>query len=395
MPAPTYQRIADDLRRAILDGSLPPGVKLPSRHELARQYGVSDRVAVEAVRVLAAEGFAETRSGSGSYVRQRPEMQRLTRAWYTTRRGGSPFRAEMGAAGRAGSWECSTERTGMPPAIAARLGAEPGDAAMRTRYTFTADGAPVMLSVSWEPLELTGGTPVTLPEEGPHAGRGVVERMAVIGQQITSAEEVVSARPALAAEADRLNMRTGGTVLTICRTYRTDERAVETADIVIPVERYSLVYEIPVGLPHRLVRPSGSWCGSSARGYSGRCGGELVPASAARRASWCPSSAWCRCPSSVRCPSSARCGGELVRVLGPVRPPSSARYACRAGTPSSAWCPSPGPVSSARWCAGAFAAASSAWCPAPAGPVPVSSAAVASWGPVLGAGASPAWCRPR
>jgi hypothetical protein len=56
-----------------------------------------------------------------------------------------------------------------------------------------------MLSVSWEPLELTSGTPVMLPEEGPHAGRGVVERMAVIGQQITSAEEVVSARPALAA----------------------------------------------------------------------------------------------------------------------------------------------------------------------------------------------------
>ena len=261
MPAPTYQRIADDLRRAILDGSLAPGAKLPSRHELARQYGVSDRVAVEAVRVLAAEGFAETRSGSGSYVRQRPEMQRLTRAWYTARRGGSPFRAETGAAGRAGSWECSSERAQMTPAVAARLEAGPGEPAMRTRYTFTADGEPVMLSVSWEPLELTSGTPVMLPEEGPHAGRGVVERMAVIGQQITSAEELVSARPALAAEADRLNMRTGGTVLTICRTYRTDERAVETADIVTPVERYSLVYEIPVGLPHRLVRPPGAGAG--------------------------------------------------------------------------------------------------------------------------------------
>ena len=51
------------------------------------------------------------------------------------------------------------------------------------------------------------------------------------------------ARPALAAEADRLNMRTGGTVLAICRTYRTDEGAGEIADIVIPVERYSLSME--------------------------------------------------------------------------------------------------------------------------------------------------------
>jgi GntR family transcriptional regulator len=53
--------------------------------------------------------------------------------------------------------------------------------------------------------------------------------------------------PVLASEADRLNMRPGATVLTITRTYHTEERPVETADILIPVERYTLVYEIPVG----------------------------------------------------------------------------------------------------------------------------------------------------
>jgi DNA-binding transcriptional regulator YhcF (GntR family) len=85
VPAPTYQRIADDLRRSIVDGELPPGANVPSRHELARAYGVSDRVAVEAVRLLVAEGLVEARSGSRSYVRQRPERQRLTRSWYTRR----------------------------------------------------------------------------------------------------------------------------------------------------------------------------------------------------------------------------------------------------------------------------------------------------------------------
>jgi DNA-binding GntR family transcriptional regulator len=247
VPSPTYQRIADDLRRSIVDGVLPPGAKVPSRHELARQYDVSDRVAVEAVRLLVAEGFVEARSGSGSYVRQRPERQRLTRRWYTQREGGSPFRADMAAAGIPGTWESSTERTPMTPAIAARLGAEPGDLAMRTAYRFLGDGRPVMLSTSWEPTALTLGTAIMLPEEGPHAGQGVVERMAVIGQRITHAEENVAARPALASEAERLGIRPGGTVLTIARTYHTAERAVETADIVIPVERYSLVYEVPVG----------------------------------------------------------------------------------------------------------------------------------------------------
>jgi DNA-binding GntR family transcriptional regulator len=246
VPSPTYQRIADDLRRAIVDGELPPGAKLPSRHELARQYEVSDRVGMEAVRLLIAEGFVEAKSGSGSYVRRRPEMQRLTRSWYTHRHGGSPFRAAMSAAGKPGAWRCSTERAPMTPAIADRLEARAGDPAMRTIYTFTANDEPVMLSVSWEPLELTQGTAVMLPEEGPHAGCGVVERMTVIGQQITHAEETVSARPVLAAEAERLGIRPGALVLTIARVYRTSERAVETADIVIPVERYSLVYEVPV-----------------------------------------------------------------------------------------------------------------------------------------------------
>jgi DNA-binding GntR family transcriptional regulator len=245
-PSPTYQRIADDLRRAIVDGNLPPGAKLPSRHELARQYEVSDRVGMEAVRLLIAEGFVEAKSGSGSYVRKRPERQRLTRSWYTQREGGSPFRAAMAAAGKPGAWTSSSERTPMTPAIAQRLDRSPGDPAMRTQYTYLSDDEPVTLSTSWEPLDLTEGTAVILPEEGPHAGRGVVERMAIIGQEITHAEEAVSARPALAIEAERLHIRPGALILTIARTYRTDERPVESADILIPVERYALVYEVPV-----------------------------------------------------------------------------------------------------------------------------------------------------
>jgi DNA-binding GntR family transcriptional regulator len=246
VPGPTYQRIADDLRRSIVDGELPPGAKLPSRHELSRRYGVSDRVAVEAVRLLVAEGFVASRSGSGSYVQKRPERQRLARSLYTARHGGSPFKTDMAEAGIPGTWESSTERVLMTPAIAARLGAEPGDPAIRTAYTFMGNGEPVTLSVSWEPAALTTGTPIVFPEEGPHAGRGVVERMAVIGQQITHAEETVAARPALASEAECLAIRPGGIVLTIARVYHTDERAVETADIIIPVERYALVYDVPV-----------------------------------------------------------------------------------------------------------------------------------------------------
>ena len=87
-----------------------------------------------------------------------------------------------------------------------------------------------------------------LPEEGPHAGKGVVERMAVIGQTDHPRRGGTWAPgPRLRLKRERLGIRPGGTVLTIARTYHTAERPVETADIVIPVERYSLVYEVPVG----------------------------------------------------------------------------------------------------------------------------------------------------
>jgi DNA-binding GntR family transcriptional regulator len=134
----------------------------------------------------------------------------------------------------------------MTPSVAKRLDGAAGDPAMQTRYTFLADDEPVTLSTSWEPLSLTEGTAVMFPEEGPHAGRGVVERMAAIGQEITHAEETVTARPALASEADRLSIRPGSIVIVIARVYHTAERPVETADIIIPVERYALVYQVPV-----------------------------------------------------------------------------------------------------------------------------------------------------
>jgi hypothetical protein len=38
-------------------------------------------------------------------------------------------------------------------------------------------------------------------------------------------------------------------LLTISRVYHTAERPVETADIIIPVERYALFYQVPVRWP--------------------------------------------------------------------------------------------------------------------------------------------------
>ena len=89
---PAYLRVADDLRSKILNGVLAPHTRLPSQARIRRDYGVSDTVALEARKVLMAEGFVEGRSGSGTYVRERPEPRAIARSGYRPSQGPSSFR---------------------------------------------------------------------------------------------------------------------------------------------------------------------------------------------------------------------------------------------------------------------------------------------------------------
>lgn len=66
--APLFSQVYAGLRGAILAGVLPAGGRLPSTRDLADQLGVSRTVVLLAYDQLLAEGFAEGRRGSGTYV---------------------------------------------------------------------------------------------------------------------------------------------------------------------------------------------------------------------------------------------------------------------------------------------------------------------------------------
>ncbi|WP_326658179.1 GntR family transcriptional regulator [Streptomyces sp. NBC_00385] len=243
---PAYLRVASDLREKIANGSLPPHTRLPSQARIREEYGVSDTVALEARKVLMAEGLVEGRSGSGTYVRERPVPRRIARSGFRSEAGASPFRQEQTAEGARGTWESRSEQEGASPEVAERLGIEPGDRVMRTRYVFREGGEPMMLSTSWETLAVTGRTPVMLPEEGPLGGCGVVERMAAIDVVVDNVAEQVGARPGLAEELLALGGVPGHVVMVIERTYYASGRPVETADVVVPADRYRVAYHLPV-----------------------------------------------------------------------------------------------------------------------------------------------------
>lgn len=62
------QRVFRGLRRAILDGRLASGARLPSTRNLAIDLGVSRNVVLAAFEQLTAEGYVRGRTGSGTFV---------------------------------------------------------------------------------------------------------------------------------------------------------------------------------------------------------------------------------------------------------------------------------------------------------------------------------------
>jgi hypothetical protein len=104
----------------------------------------------------------------------------------------------------------------------------------------------VQLATSYEPDRITAGTPIAVPEQGPLAGRGVIERMASIGIGVDQVVEEVSVRPPLRAEAAALGLSTGAFAMVVERVHLAAGRPVEAGDIVIAADRFRLRYRIPV-----------------------------------------------------------------------------------------------------------------------------------------------------
>jgi len=65
---PAYQRLAEGIRRGILEGRFRPSDRLPPTRSLATTLGLARNTILEAYDQLIAEGYLEARQGSGTFV---------------------------------------------------------------------------------------------------------------------------------------------------------------------------------------------------------------------------------------------------------------------------------------------------------------------------------------
>ncbi|MDG4790315.1 GntR family transcriptional regulator [Micromonospora sp. WMMD1102] len=248
---PRYRRVADELRRRILSGAIPPGSILPSESALIEEFGVARGTVREAVALLRSEGLVVTEMGRGTYARpvlpvRRLGSERYRRELEQVRTGelGTSFTADQ----RIGWSDYQLDRTfrevPADPTTAELFGVDPGTMILERRFVFRSQGVPQQMSTSCLLLDMVAGTPVADPDREPWPA-GNTGQLSSLGIVVTGVRERVRARMPVRDEAETLRIPGGVPVLTITRQTYAGDRVVEVAtDIVIPADRVELDYFI-------------------------------------------------------------------------------------------------------------------------------------------------------
>lgn len=241
------QRIANEIRQRIDDGSLGPGALVPSEPELARSHGVSRQTARAALQLLEQEGLVIVRPRRGRIVRSRnrlvwrlsefelPENTGLASsdAWEADieRQGHDPTRQDL-----------QVERIKPPRNVAALLGLDvERSVCVVRRHTRYIDGQPGIISDDYFDEEIVRGTELAEPED---TTREDILKDAGY-EQVYDVDEIITRMPT-PAEAERLSLSVGQPVAEHTRTgYTVDDRAVRVMISIIPGDLLVLRYVIP------------------------------------------------------------------------------------------------------------------------------------------------------
>src|SRR5262249_43645309 len=145
-----WRRVADQLERAIADGSYPVDTRLPGEIEIAQRLGVNRHTVRRALAALAERGFVRAERGSGTYV----ETRRLRYPIRSRTR----FSEIVGAAGReAGGRLLSSVIEEAEPGIARRLGLAPRTRVVRLDILRSVDRVPVSAATTWLSADRAAG----------------------------------------------------------------------------------------------------------------------------------------------------------------------------------------------------------------------------------------------
>jgi GntR family transcriptional regulator len=159
MTDPKYRQVANDLRRKIESGLLPPGAQLPPEPELMEQYDVSRNTIRDALRLLATRRLVDIQAGRGTFVIERfkPFVSTLSEDPETGLGGGEghAYVREVSELGRQpGTSEPRVEIQRATGRVARELRLAEGDQVVGRQQRRFIDDTPWSIQTSFFPMEL-------------------------------------------------------------------------------------------------------------------------------------------------------------------------------------------------------------------------------------------------
>lgn len=216
-----YADIAEHYRKAIRDGALRPGDRLPTQQQAIDEWGVSSATVYKAYRTLKREGLTTATVGVGTIVARHGSDNTATRVRTHALTGTALATGEESRVIEVGV-------VGADEQVAYRLDVAAGSPVHMRRRIVSRDGAPVHMSTSYYPAYVVEATPELTETASTGGSRELAaERLGVA--QGHALEEVTS-RMATDEEKAAFGY-TGSVIVTqVIRTvYLTDGRIVEVA----------------------------------------------------------------------------------------------------------------------------------------------------------------------
>jgi GntR family transcriptional regulator len=234
---PKYAVIVNAVQARIIDGTYPPGVKLPSEADLVNEFGTSRPTVVRAFDYLRQHGWIEAQQGKGRFALPPPVDPR-----------GVPQHAAAFLAEEVVGQVRILDVHRMPAPSRAAYALDVPESTpvvVRRRLMSVDDVGPVELGTAYVPVDLAEGTAV---ESADPLAEGLLKHLAGRkGVRFDHATERISARPATAEESRLLDLGRRECVLTTLLSIRDQAgRPLLALDVVLPPTRHELEDKFPV-----------------------------------------------------------------------------------------------------------------------------------------------------
>ncbi|WP_062346441.1 GntR family transcriptional regulator [Herbidospora yilanensis] len=239
-----YERVADDLRAAIVRGELKPGDNVPAEQELAANHQVSRQTVRQALQQLTNEGLLSSGRGRGRVVRSQTRLRWQLSSFESTARhnaDGDAWNNDVRTQGHEPRQEVTVGIDTASPKVAQRLGVSEDDLVVVRRRVRYVDDMPFQLSDSYFPMDIAQGTVLMKP--GDIAVPGGI--LSSIGHPQVKTLDEIQVRMPTKDETTRLGLPAGTPIAEHTRTgYDADGRPVRVMVSVLPGDRHVMVYEL-------------------------------------------------------------------------------------------------------------------------------------------------------